>query len=180
MNTVTTPHCKRQFKQAGWRILETMTDLGLWLRNLSCLALLLALAGCANLPVTDFDEPEIRLVSLRPLSVENMEARFEIRLRVINPNAVAINIDGLYSEVFLRDQRVLSGTSAGESSIPAYGEGDVVVNAGIGMLDSLALIRTLSEKPPTNGLPYMLKTKLSVKGIPYALRLEHEGNIAAP
>ena len=142
--------------------------------------MLLALSGCANLPVTDFDEPEIRLISLRPLSVENMEARFEIRLRVINPNPVGITVKGLYSEVFLSNRRVLSGTSSGRNLIPAYGEGEVVLLAGIGMLDSLALIRELAEKPPAGGLPYTLKTKLSLAALPYALRLEHTGSLAAP
>ncbi len=138
------------------------------------------LTACSTLTPPDFDEPEIRLVALRPLSIENMEARFEIRLRVLNPNPVAINIKGLYSEVYLQDRRVLSGTSADGGRIPAYGEGEVTLTASIGMLDSLALARELAERRPAAGLPYLLKTKLSVEGLPMALRLEHRGMLGAP
>lgn len=139
-----------------------------------------ALAACSTLTAPDFDEPEIRLVSVRPLSIENMEARFEIRLRVLNPNANDITITGLYTELFLQERRVLTGTSADRSRIPAYGEGEITLNAGIGMLDSMALVRELAEQRPATGLPYTLKTKLSVGGLPLALRLEHRGTLGTP
>ncbi len=147
-----------------------------WLVLLACCAL----AACSTLSQDNFDQPEVRLISLRPLSIDNMEARFEIRLRVLNPNPMTINIEGLYTEVFLQERRVLSGTSASASKIPAYGEGEVTVNAGIGMLDSIALVRELAERRPTAGLPYTLKTKLSISGMPFALRMEHTGTLATP
>jgi LEA14-like dessication related protein len=144
------------------------------------LLLTLALAACAGLPPPDFDEPEVRLISLRPLGIENMEARFEIRLRVINPNPMPITIEGLYTEVFLRERRAMVGTSPRRSAIPAYGEGEVELQAGISMLESLALLRELTEQQPREGLPYTLKTKLSLAGLPVALRLEHSGLVPTP
>jgi LEA14-like dessication related protein len=109
-----------------------------------------------------------------------MEARFEIRLRVLNPNANDITISGLYTELFLQERRVLTGTSSDRSRIPAYGEGEITLNAGIGMLDSMALVRELAEQRPATGMPYTLKTKLSVGGLPLALRLEHRGILGTP
>ncbi len=158
---------------------RTGDQLNSCLRWLALLAVC-ALSACSTVRPPEFDEPEIRLLSLRPLAIENMEARFEIRLRVLNPNPVAINVEGLYTEVYLQQRRVLSGTSTSGSRVPAYGEGELTLTAGIGMLDSIALVRELAERRPSGGLPYTLKTKLSVSGLPLALRLEHRGTLATP
>lgn len=143
-------------------------------------ALLLALAavsaGCSTMPRADFDPPEVSLQGLRPLSISGTEARFEIALRVLNPNAVSLDIEGLYFEVFLKDSKVLSGTGSKAVKIPAYGEGELTLEASLGMLRAVTLIRELSEKPD-GAIPYRLSTKISLAQFPVALRLEDSGVI---
>ncbi len=142
---------------------------------LAWLVLSAALAGCSSLPQQDFDRPVIELLSLRPIAADAMEARFEIKLRVLNPNDFALDVEGLYFEVFLRDRQVLSGVSSRPTRIAAFGEGVLTVEAGIGMLNSIRLIRELAEEPSREGLPYRLKTKLSLGNIPTAVRIEQAG-----
>lgn len=140
-------------------------------------ALLLAvLAGCSALPPADFDPPQVRLLGLRPLSVDAMEARFSVELRVLNPNAIALDVEGLYFEVFVHDSQVLSGASARAANIPAYGEGTVTLETTLGVLRAVTLMRELAEKP-RGALPYTLKTKISLAQLPYPLRLEDSGVI---
>jgi LEA14-like dessication related protein len=134
------------------------------------------LSGCAT-TLTDFDDPEVDLVGLRPLPAQGMEARFLVQLRVVNPNAVPLKIDGMHYELFLREQRALSGVSAEPVRIPAYGEVRVEVEAAAGMLGSFALVRDLLGNPPAGGLPYTLRAKLDVDGALRALRLEREGTL---
>lgn len=145
------------------------------LRWLPLLALL-ACIGCSNMPRADFDPPEVSLQSLRPLSVSGSEARFEIGLRVLNPNAIALDIEGLYFEVFLHDSKVLSGTGSKGARIPAYGEGELMLEASLGMLRAISVIRELSDKSDGR-IPYRLTTKISLAQLPYALRLEDSGVI---
>ncbi|MEQ8692603.1 MAG: LEA type 2 family protein [Pseudomonadales bacterium] len=137
-------------------------------------ALLALLTACAT-PLVDFDTPEVDLVGMRPIKSNGMEARFAVQLRVINPNTRPLNIDGLHYQVYLREQRALSGVSAEAVRIPAYGEGLVELEASAGMLGSLALLRDLMSNPPDSGLPYRLEVKLSVGGSLRALRIDREG-----
>lgn len=139
------------------------------------LGLLLAvLQGCAT-PLTNFDAPAVDLVGLKPLTSRGMEARFAVKLRVLNPNTLPLNVDGLHYQVYLRDERVLSGVSAEPVRIPGYGEGVVDLEASAGVLGSLALLRDLMSNPPDSGLPYRLEVKLSVDRSPRPLRIQREG-----
>lgn len=139
------------------------------------MAALLTLLGACATPLMDFDQPEVELVGLRPLPLQGMEARFLVQLRVLNPNAVPLNIDGMHYELFLREQRALSGVTAEAVRIPAYGEGKLELEAAAGMLGSLALVRNLLDNPPEGGLPYTLRAKLSMGGALRALRIQREG-----
>lgn len=147
------------------------------LRAFLAAGLLVLATSCAT-PLVDFDEPTVELVGLRPLPAEGLEARFGLRLRVQNPNTKALPIEGLAYQVYLREKKVLSGVSSQPVTIPAYGEEIVELEAGVGMLGSLALLRDLMAEPPDSGLPYRLETKLSLGGALRALRLNSEGVIA--
>lgn len=137
-------------------------------------ALLTLLTGCAMSPA-NFDAPEIDLAGLRPLTSRGMEARFALQLRVLNPNTLPLNIDGWHYQVYLRDERVLSGVSAEPVRIPGYGEDLVDLEASAGVLGSLALLRDLMSSPPESGLPYRLEVKMSVDRSPRPLRIQREG-----
>lgn len=139
-----------------------------------CLAGLLS--ACAT-TLRDFDDPEIELTGFRPQPSQGMEARFLLQLRILNPNPVPLNIDGLYYELLLREQRALSGVSAEAVRIPAYSEGRLELEAVAGLLGSLALVRNLLGNPPEEGLPYTLRAKLSIDGTLRALRIERAGTL---
>lgn len=139
-----------------------------------CLAGLLS--ACAT-TLRDFDDPEIELTGFRPQPSQGMEARFLLQLRILNPNPVPLNIDGLYYELLLREQRALSGVSAEALRIPAYSEGRLELEAVAGLLGSLALVRNLLGNPPEEGLPYTLRAKLSIDGTQRALRIERAGTL---
>ncbi|MFN2328203.1 MAG: LEA type 2 family protein [Chromatocurvus sp.] len=139
------------------------------------LATLLALLTACATPLADFDTPEVDLVGLKPLASRGMEARFLVQLRVLNPNASPLNIEGMHYQVFLREQKALSGVSAEAVNIPAYSEGMVELETVAGLLGSLVLLRDLMAAPPEDGLPYRLEAKLSVARTVRALRIEREG-----
>ncbi len=157
----------------------TGVDLGGWFATSThaflLVALMLALAGCANIGLEEFDDPEIELLAIEPMAARGMEARFLVRLRIVNPNPISLDIDGLAYDVFLRDSKVLSGASNEEVSIDAYSEGEASLEVAAGMLGSLALIRDLISNPPDAGIPYRLNAKISRKGLGGSLRVKREG-----
>ena len=65
--------------------------------------------------------------------------------------------------------------SSKASRVPAFGEETLTLDASIGMINSVRLIRDLAEKPVEGGLPYTLKTKLSLGNLPRAIRIEKAG-----
>jgi LEA14-like dessication related protein len=146
------------------------------LRALALAAVLALLGACASMGL-DFDDPEVELVGLRPVAGNAMEARFVVSLRIVNPNPIPLEVDGMAYEVSIRGSKLLSGVSNEGLNIPAYGESTADLEVAAGMLGSLSLIRDLISNPSGESLPYELKAKLSRKGIPVPLRITREGSI---
>ena len=138
---------------------------------------LLLVTGCSTMGLDDFDEPEVELVGLEPLPSQGMEARFLVRLRIVNPNSTALDIDGMAYEVYLRDSRILSGVSNQPLAIPAFSEETAELEVAAGMFASLSLLRDFMTNPPDAGIPYTLKAKLSRGGMGGTIRVSREGVI---
>jgi LEA14-like dessication related protein len=146
------------------------------LQRFFALLALCLLAGCAALEsAVDFDEPEVELLGLEPLPARGMEARFLLRLRIVNPNSVALDIDGMAYDVYLNDSKVLSGVSNRELRVDPYSESTAELEVAAGMLGSMRLLRDLMQNPPQGGLPYRLNAKISRKGLGGTLRVSREG-----
>jgi len=79
-----------------------------------------AMAACAGI---DLREPlRVSLADLESLPGEGLEARFLARIRVQNPNDVAIAYSGLSAEIDLNGRSFASGVSAATGEIPRFGE----------------------------------------------------------
>ena len=91
------------------------------------LGLVLAI-GCAGMRGT-LEAPEVFLVGLEPLPGEALEQRFEVRLRVMNPNDRALSIDGVDFTLSVNGSRLTRGLTNEEVTIPRLGEAVVVVVA---------------------------------------------------
>ena len=79
-----------------------------------------ALAGCAAMPGQD--PLKVTLAGVEPLQGEGLEARFAVKLRVINPNDSAVEFDGLALELFVRGMSLGNGVSDAKGTIPRFGE----------------------------------------------------------
>jgi LEA14-like dessication related protein len=99
------------------------------------LALPALLAGCASVGL-GWQKPEISLASVRLQNANLLEPRFLLGLRVRNPNAVPLDLEGLDFEVELNGQPFGTGHSAAPARIPAHGEGvvDVSLSTGLGRI----------------------------------------------
>lgn len=119
---------------------------GSWLRGGLLLALLAVLAGCASLQ-SDFKEPRVTLLSIRP-EIRNLFApEFDVKLRVTNPNRNALEIVGLSYSIHLQGNKLIDGVARELPIIPAYGEADFGLRATADLVGGLSLISELLNQP---------------------------------
>ena len=72
--------------------------------------LLFFLSGCAGIQ-TGYDTPTVSLTSFRLIPGESIVPKFEIGLRIINPNRDALELDGLFYSITIEDNNILSGVA---------------------------------------------------------------------
>lgn len=89
-------------------------------RSLLILPAVATLAACAAMPGQD--PLKVTLAGVEPLQGEGMEARFAVKLRVVNPNDSSIDFDGLALELFVRGMSLGAGASDTKGTIPRFGE----------------------------------------------------------
>jgi len=133
------------------------------------------LVGCASI-TPEIDPPKISLLSLRSIPVEGESPRFEIQLRVINPNKETLDIAGISYSIELLGRELITGVVNDVSPIAGYGEGIVTLDAGLQLLELFRLmvsLGTASSEP----LVYRLKAKIDFNGFIPTQRLEDSGEI---
>ena len=150
--------------------------MGMLLRNvvLSLWSLAL-LAGCATL-TPDLDPPKISLVSFRSLPAQGSAPRFEITLRVINPNKQTLDIAGISYSVELLGKELITGVANDVAPIEGYAEGDVTLEAGLQLLELLRLMANLGAAG-SEPLAYRFTAKIDFTGFIRTQRIEESGEI---
>lgn len=119
--------------------------------------------GCASLQQS-FDTPGVELVSVKPLNSNNLEQRFEVALRIINPNPVTLNLAGISYDVELGGYKLVSGVAANIEPITAYADGLVTIEASLSLLQSMRFVASMLKQPKST-VAYKLSAKLDT-GLP--------------
>ncbi len=145
----------------------------------TCLSILLSLAlllgGCASL-TADYDPPVVTLENFRALPAEGGAPRFEIVLRIANPNKEALDIAGIAYSVSVHDRKLVSGVTNEVPHIAAYAEETVTLEAGLQLLEMLRLFAELGLEP-TDELNYSFSAKIDFEGWLPTQRVEESGLI---
>lgn len=129
----------------------------LLLRAAAALALLAA-AGCAGLPGS---EPlNVNVVGLDKLPGEGFELRFAVRLRVQNPNGMALDYDGISLHLDVNGRALASGVSPDRGSVPRYGEAVISVPVSVSAVAAVRQMLGLADGSARGELPYKLRGRL--------------------
>ena len=139
-----------------------------------CLGLF-ALNGCTVFPPA-IDPPKVSLISFRSLANSGGPLQFEIVLRVLNPNEQPLEISGISYSIAVRDREIIAGVANDIAPIRGYGEGLVILNAGLELFELLRLMVDLginSAEP----LEYRLNAKVDFYGFMPTQRIEKSGEI---
>ncbi|MCB1703353.1 MAG: LEA type 2 family protein [Halioglobus sp.] len=147
------------------------------LRNAVLVVLALAfLSACASL-TPQIDPPKVNLVSFKSLPAQGGAPRFEIKLRVMNPNKQTLDIAGISYSVELLGKELVTGVANDISPIAGYGEGVVTLDAGLQLLELLRLMASLGSASG-EPLAYRFTAKIDFNGLIPTQRIEETGEIA--
>jgi LEA14-like dessication related protein len=138
-------------------------------------AFVCVLGGCATLAPA-IDPPRVSLVSLRPVPGSGVAPDFEIKLKVVNPNNLALDIAGISYAVEIQGQELLTGVSNDLPRIGAYEEGTATLIASIDGFRLLRLLATVSREE-ARALDYSLRAKIDFGGLIPTQRIEESGVI---
>jgi LEA14-like dessication related protein len=122
--------------------------------------LVFVLAACA--PIDKAEPPQISLADFRLLPGGLFEQKFELDLRVTNPNNFDLPLEGLTFKLALNDKPFAQGVSDADVTIPRLGEARVPVIASTTVLDIMQQVLSLGQKAD---LTYRLEGLAYIRGL---------------
>jgi LEA14-like dessication related protein len=135
---------------------------------------LLGGGGCAGLGKR-LETPRISLSGIRVQESTGFETVFQVQLRVLNPNEVDLEVNGVDCELEVNGQPFASGVSAARVKIPAYGAELVPLTAYTSVVN---IFRSIAGLHKSGDLGYRLRGKLRLGGeawLPPLLPFESTG-----
>ena len=135
----------------------------------------LFVSGCASV-TGDMDPPNVVLESFSSLPSDGGGPRFQIKLRVQNPNKQELDIAGISYSIALLDREVITGVTNEVPLIAPYSEEVVTLEAGFNLVQ---LLRLLTGMGRTQGdaLEYRFAAKIDFNGFLPTQRVEETGEI---
>ncbi|PKA72723.1 late embryogenesis abundant protein [Pseudomonas baetica] len=139
--------------------------------------LMLSLSACALFP--NRDPVNINVVGIEPLTSQDLEVRFAIKLRVQNPNETAIDYNGIALDLEVNGRPLASGVSDQSGTIGRFSESVVSVPVSVSAFSVLRQTLGLSQTQTLDNLPYVLRGKLA-GGLFGTLRFTDSGKLSLP
>ena len=118
------------------------------------------MAGCALTP-WGVSAPTVYLMSVERLPGEPLERRFELQLRIQNPNPKPLAFNGVALTLDLNNRTVGSGVTNASGLVPAHGDTQLKVPVSVSAPFETLQMLGLTDKLPRGDLPYTLKGRLT-------------------
>lgn len=103
------------------------------------------LSGCASLPSTAWQEPEVNILSSRLVGLSPTAAQLETRVEINNPNLFAITMGALDYELTVNERRVVAGEQRQGNTLAAGGNTVVTLPVEVVFTDVLSLVSELHQ-----------------------------------
>lgn len=150
--------------------------MGNFRRTFVLLMMAIVLCACSTLS-PEFDPPKVTVENVRSLPSEGIGPRFEILLRVANPNKQSLDIAGISYTIDLLDTEVISGVTNEVPEIAGYTEEVVTLQASVNTFAILRLLAGLG-KAQTDALEYRFAAKIDFHGFIPTQRVEETGSLS--
>jgi LEA14-like dessication related protein len=139
------------------------------------LLLSLTVAACATTAIYQ-DPPRVTLTSIQPKDMTLLEQRYSLQLRVMNPNDVAIPVQGLSYALEINGREFAYGVSNVTLSIPPFGEALLDVEVVSNLLNIMQQVQEMQGEQH-DSLSYRLSGKINLDNSPARLPFEYEGEL---
>ncbi|AOJ82464.1 water stress/hypersensitive response domain-containing protein [Burkholderia savannae] len=146
-------------------------------RLFAAFVVLLALGGCAAL--TARDPVRVSVVGIEPLVGQGLEMRFDVKLRLQNPNDAPIDYDGVALDLELNGRPFASGVSDVRGTVPRFGEQVLSVPVTVSAFAAARQAFGLADVTESGKLPYVLRGKLA-GGMFGSVRFTDSGTLSLP
>lgn len=141
------------------------------MRGLAALAMPALLAACAY---THLQQPTLSIVDLDLVKGDLFRQQLRVRLRVQNPNDIALPVRGLSYDVELAGQAFAHGDSVGDFVVPARGETEFDVNVTANA--AAALLHLLGSGEGNPEYRIFGKVRLA-SGLVRSVPFDHKGEL---
>ena len=134
------------------------------------------LGGCAGMGQ---DPLRVNVAGLEPLQGEGMEMRFNVKLRIQNPNDVPVEFSGVSLQLDLNGQSFASGVSDQSGVVPRYGEAVIVVPLTVPAFAAVRQAFAFAGSAQAGSIPYEIRGRLA-GGIGGGTRFVDHGKLSLP
>lgn len=133
------------------------------------------LGACATMSAYK-EAPRVSLVSIQPQQMGILEQRFTLQLRILNPNDVAIPVEGLSYGIEINGREFAYGVSRQDVEIPAFGEALLDVEVSSNLLSVVRQLQALDSETRSR-LDYRLKGSIGLANSPAGLPFDYSGEL---
>ncbi|MGF6757992.1 LEA type 2 family protein [Paraburkholderia sp. GAS42] len=142
-----------------------------------CVSVLSVLSGCSSLP--GHEDIRVSVAGIEPIESQGLELRFNVKLRLQNPNDYAANFDGVSLDLEVNGQPFASGVSDQSGAVPRFGETLVSVPVTIPGFSAARQAIAFANGTWTGDLPYELHGRLA-GGVFGGIRFTDHGVLPLP
>jgi LEA14-like dessication related protein len=146
-----------------------------WIRTGLPGMLALAVTACATTGSYP-EQPRVTLTSIQPKDMTLLEQRYSLQLRIMNPNDMAMPVEGLSYALQINGREFAYGVSSAEVSIPPYSEALLDVEVVSNLLNIMQQVQELQGEQH-DSLSYRLSGKLGLANSPARLPFEYAGKL---
>ena len=133
------------------------------------LAAVVFLAACSTMP-KEYEMLVVHIADMSPKDMAIFEQRFDVKLRIQNPNDVEFSINGIKFDIELNEREFANGMSGQHMAVPRFGS--EVVNVEV-FTTLASFLRQVQEFSGGAGQ----KVRYRLKGTAY---VDSPGNFKAP
>ena len=151
-------------------MMSNMTRQLMWL---SCLALFVtACATTGRYP----ESPRVSLTGIQAKDMTLLEQRYNLQLRIMNPNDTAIPVEGMSYSIEINGREFAYGVSNTSVSIPPFGEALLDVEVVSNLLNIMQQVQQMQGEQHES-LKYRLTGKISLADSPARLPFDYQGEL---
>jgi LEA14-like dessication related protein len=122
--------------------------------------LLLLVTGCAGMRGLK-EKPRVSVADIRVQDIKAMETVLILQLRILNPNDIPIELNGVSCEMEVDGRHFASGITDTNQTVPAFGTALVPVSVYASVLDMVSsvagLIHSANATANSKPMAYVLK-----------------------